>query len=800
MALICSVGLNATVYVNVLGGFNNWLDNGLEPVNNVTTHTLAIGTTEFKVKVWDGSKDNWYSTGGAITIGQTTTISGNNDANMTISGASSGETFIVTTEVINGTGTNGIKLTITRTSGGGGGGGTTPDPDNNYAWPANYQGVMLQGFYWDSYSDTRWTNLTANVEEYSKYFSLIWVPNGAKAATAPSMGYDPVYWFTNYTSTFGTEAELREMIQTYKNKGVGIIADVVINHRSGVSNWTDFPSETWNGVTYKLGPEHICCTDEVKDQSGQPKPTGAADTGEDFNGARDLDHTNATVQTNVKAYLDFLLNDMGFVGFRYDMVKGYGAQYTKLYNESAKPTYSVGEYFDGSYDAVKAWIDGTGKQSAAFDFPFKYAVNNAFSANDMSQLAWLANGTTAQPAGMIHFAYPQYAVTFIDNHDTFKDHNKFTGDVLAANAFMLCSPGTPCVFLAHYKANKIAMQSLIAIRNAVGVHNMSTVNVLKTSTNCYMAEVTGTNGTLVVRIGSSTDSPSGYTADDIKASGTNYCVWTKVAVELPEQPVNPDAPFDVYFRNSDNWTTPYVHYWGGDEESTWPGKAMTLVSGNVWVYTVPKGTTGLVFNANSTPQTEDFAAWADHIYSPTGDEGKYVTDDPNQYPDKLYLVGNIPGTHWDTSTSPIPAEGNKGVYNWYGVTLEDAGSDTSYFSFLTTTGPDWNTVNSSDRYGAATKDAPVTVGTPVDVVLYAANVSASGALSWKATPGTYDMTVDINTMKLTLKEVSGVDDIEMINTAAPIYYNLQGVEVSGDLAPGVYIRRIGNQVSKILVR
>ena len=23
-------------------------------------------------------------------------------------------------------------------------------------WPANYGGVMLQGFYWDSFRDTKW--------------------------------------------------------------------------------------------------------------------------------------------------------------------------------------------------------------------------------------------------------------------------------------------------------------------------------------------------------------------------------------------------------------------------------------------------------------------------------------------------------------------------------------------------------------------------------------------------------------------------------------------------------------------
>lgn len=230
-------------------------------------------------------------------------------------------------------------------------------------WPSDYQGVMLQGFYWDSFNDTKWTNLESQADELSKSFSLIWIPNSARdqQGGGRSMGYTPVYWFTNHNTIFGTEAELRSMIATYKEKGTGIIEDVVINHRCGVTNWTDFPAETWRGTTYKLGPEHICSTDEVRNQSGQAKPTGAPDTGDDFDGARDLDHTSAAVQDNCKAYCKFLLEDMGYAGFRYDMVKGYAGKYTKIYNEYSVPEFSVGEYWDGNYDAVKAWIDATAR-------------------------------------------------------------------------------------------------------------------------------------------------------------------------------------------------------------------------------------------------------------------------------------------------------------------------------------------------------------------------------------------------------------------------------------------------------
>lgn len=399
-------------------------------------------------------------------------------------------------------------------------------------WPANYQGVMLQGFYWDSYDDSKWTNLESQADELSQYFKLIWIPNSGKSQGDKSMGYMPIYWFSNHNSSFGTEAQLRNMIKTFKAKGTGIIADVVINHRVGVNDWYDFPTESWNGQSWHIGTDGICSTDEWG------RGTGNRDTGEDFNGARDLDHTNANVQNNCKNYCKFLLEDLGYAGFRYDMVKGYSAQYTKMYNEYSGTQFSVGEYWDGSYDAVKAWIDGTGKTSAAFDFPCKYAINKAFSSNNMTELVWKANGTTDQPAGMIHFGYPQYSVTFIDNHDTYRDGNKFTGNVVAANAFILCSPGTPCVFLPHWKQYKTEIAKLISIRNAVGLHNMSAVKVLKSSTDCYMAEVTGTNGKLVVKIGSAMVSPDGYSDSDIKASGNGYCVWSKIG-DTPTPPTPP---------------------------------------------------------------------------------------------------------------------------------------------------------------------------------------------------------------------------------------------------------------------
>lgn len=421
-------------------------------------------------------------------------------------------------------------------------------------WPANYQGVMLQGFYWDSYDDSRWTVLESQADELSQYFSLIWVPNSGRCGSGKNMGYMPQYWFTNHNSSFGTEKQLLSMIATYKAKGVGIIADCVINHRNGVNSWSDFPTEEWDGKSWHIGLDGICKNDEMANASGQPKPTGANDTGDNFDGCRDLDHTNANVQDNCKNYVRCLHEKYGYAGVRYDMVKGYAGRYTKIYNQYANVKFSVGEYWDGNYDAVKNWIEATGKTSAAFDFPCKYAINEAFHSSDMRKLVWKANGVD-QPAGMIHFGYQQYAVTFIDNHDTYRDGSKFNGNVVAANAFILMSPGTPCVFLPHYKANKAAIQTLINIRNAAGIHNQSAVTVLRADKDCYMAEVKGTKSTVVVKIGSAQVSPAGYSDSDIKASGNGYCVWTKASVQGgggDDPNINPNLPDNLYLLGEVN--------------------------------------------------------------------------------------------------------------------------------------------------------------------------------------------------------------------------------------------------------
>lgn len=413
-------------------------------------------------------------------------------------------------------------------------------------WPANYDGVMLQGFYWDSYNDTKWTNLTSQADELSKYFSLIWVPQSGWCKSTTDMGYYPRYWF-DQRSAFGTEQELRTMISTFKAKGTGIIADVVINHKNGVNQWCDFANETVKGKntgkTYSVTWDYtqICNNDEANTNTkseAKGKIKGAADTGLGDTGCRDLDHTNPTTQKNIKTYEDFLLNEMGYTGFRYDFVKGYDPKYIKIYNEASKPKFSVGEYWQGSVTAskkddhpfggVKDWVEATDKTSAAFDFPMKHLIKGAFNDGNWKLLA--TNYTTSTLVGI----EPQYAVTFIDNHDTGEPHvnpDPLRANVEAANAYILALPGTPCIWISHWKPYKYTIKKCILARKIAGVTNTSSIIESEGQDNGYVLIVKGTKGNVLLLLGSPTYSTAGY---QLACEGENFKYYVSNGLDISE--------------------------------------------------------------------------------------------------------------------------------------------------------------------------------------------------------------------------------------------------------------------------
>ena len=411
-----------------------------------------------------------------------------------------------------------------------------PEPNlNSQGWASDYSGVMLQGFSWDSYNESQWKVLEKQADELKNYIDLVWLPQSGKCLeTTQVMGYMPYYYF-NQNSSFGSEAELRSLITKFKAAGIGAIADVVINHRN-TEGWYTFPAETYKGVTYQMQSTDICKNDDGGTTATQAATDGVSlsqnnDEGTDFGGCRDIDHKSENVQKVIKAYLKYLKDDLGYTGFRYDMVKGFDGSHVADYNDATGVDFSVGEYWDGN-DKIESWINRTKKKSAAFDFQFRYnvrdAVNGASNGKVTTSSDWSKLNSNDN---LMHDAnYRRYAVTFVENHDTqyrSKDsqNDPLRKDTIAANAYLLAMPGTPCIFQPHWNKYKPELKEMIAARKYAGITNMSNYANKQSKKTLYVNEVTGTKHKLLVAVGNDAAGYAGETGYTKILSGYHYAYF-----------------------------------------------------------------------------------------------------------------------------------------------------------------------------------------------------------------------------------------------------------------------------------
>lgn len=435
-----------------------------------------------------------------------------------------------------------------------------PEPSlNSQGWASDYSGVMLQGFSWDSYNESQWKVLEKQADELKGYIDLVWLPQSGKCLeTTQVMGYMPYYYF-NQNSSFGSEAELRSLITKFKAAGIGAIADVVINHRN-TEGWYNFPAETYKGVTYQMQSTDICKNDDGGTTATQAATDGVSlsqniDEGTDFGGCRDIDHKSENVQKVIKAYLKYLKDDLGYTGFRYDMVKGFDGSHVADYNDAIGVEYSVGEYWDGN-DKIESWINRTNKKSAAFDFQFRYNVRDAVNGAANGKVATSSDWSKLNSNdNLMHDAnYRRYAVTFVENHDTQKrseseQNDPLRKDTIAANAYMLAMPGTPCIFQPHWNAYKSEIKEMIAARKYAGITNMSNYANKQSKKTLYVNKVTGTKHKLLVAVGNDADKYAGETGYTKILSGYHYAYFLSNDAETSWTDV-PSGSYEEGFKTT----------------------------------------------------------------------------------------------------------------------------------------------------------------------------------------------------------------------------------------------------------
>ncbi|KAL2645486.1 hypothetical protein R1flu_013073 [Riccia fluitans] len=394
--------------------------------------------------------------------------------------------------------------------------------------------ILLQAFNWESHKHSWWKNLEPKIPEIAAAgFTALWLPPSSRSF-APE-GYLPMDYY-DLNTAYGTEGELRQLIKTIRGNKMKPMADIVINHRIGSTKGINGIYNRYDNMSMPWDEHAITC-----DSGGLGNPA----TGAIFEGAPNIDHTQEFVRNDLKKWMRWLLNDVGYNSFRFDFAKGYSPSFVKEYIEASDPVFSVGEFWDTcnyhltylDYDQdshrqrIVDWIDGTGCLACCFDFTTKAILQEACRRKEW----WRLRDPQGKPTGVMGL-WPSRAVTFIDNHDTgsTQAHWPFPSDrILQGYAYILTHPGQPSVFYDHFfdwgEKIKKALVDLIQIRKRNGLHSRSSIKIYEANESIYAACI---DGKISVKLGDGDWDPAyGW---KLATSGQSYAVWERPVGEQPK--------------------------------------------------------------------------------------------------------------------------------------------------------------------------------------------------------------------------------------------------------------------------
>lgn len=362
-------------------------------------------------------------------------------------------------------------------------------------------GTLMQYFHWYIPNDGTFWKTVRDQAGYLAELGIdaVWLPPAHKGKDgANASGYDlyDLYDLGEFNqkgsvrTKFGNASELKQAVQALHDKGIGVYADIILNHMGGADeteriwvrkvneeNRNQFESDpfeidaftkfTFPGRKGKYSQfiwDHKCFTGvdyahylgetsvfSILNEYGE----GWEEVIDDEKGNYDylmfcdVEHRNPAVREELKRFTGWFLDQIKFDGVRLDAVKHMAPKFVIEWLDHArtlKPDlFAVGEYWaPGDLPLLLKYLDTVGDRMSLFDASLHHNFYTASRSGKDYDLRKILDDSLVK-------VKPDKAVTVVDNHDTqplqtleapvegwFKPH--------AYALILLRSEGYPCMF------------------------------------------------------------------------------------------------------------------------------------------------------------------------------------------------------------------------------------------------------------------------------------------------------------------------------------------------------------------
>ena len=368
---------------------------------------------------------------------------------------------------------------------------------------AEFNGTMMQYFHWYLPSDgTHWNQLRQNAQALAQVgISALWLPPACKSLDGTEdVGYGiyDLYDLGEFDqkgtvrTKYGTKDEYVAAIQTCRELGINIYADVVFNHKMAADYEEEFeatpvdpnnrfsrlgeprPIKSWTGFNFpgrgtKYSPMewHWYHFDAVDYNSNEPdcnaiwliRDKGFEDKVDlergnyDYLMGCDLDIDHPEVQAELNRWGEWILDTVGVDGFRLDAIKHIDGDFFNTWLDhleayTGRDLFCVGEYWTYDLHTLSWYAGNSGGRLNLFDAPLHHNFHKASKAGAGYDLRQLLDGTLMKEM-------PLLAVTLVENHDTqplqaLESVVESWFKPLAYAFILLRAEGYPCIFYPDY--------------------------------------------------------------------------------------------------------------------------------------------------------------------------------------------------------------------------------------------------------------------------------------------------------------------------------------------------------------